>query len=463
MTRTSMPKRGNLISRSALGVALALGVVAGGMAVATPAIAKKAPKVALSKGFTEAAIPAQKAIDEAKKRSDVVTAKANLDAAYQRQDPKTVEAAQAALAATLTSEKALIEQAFAAVENDDDRFMAGNLAVSFGSLADNNVMQRRGLEAMLASGKAAPEQVPQFTFFVGQIAYVQKDYANAIRSLQSAIDGGYRENNAEVLLAEALIASNQGAKGLSVLKHAIESASAGGQNVPEGWYRRGLGTAYNLKSLDSAVYFGSKMVKAYPNTDNWAGAITIVRELGSYGSQETLDLMRLMDLTSSYAEERDYIEYIQAADSRRLPGEVLGVIEKGLASGKLRLSDSYVTDARTQAQGRMATDKASLAGYTRDAKSPGTSVATITGAADALLSYKQPADAEALYALALGKPGVDAPRVLTRLGIAQVMQGKNAEAQQTLAKVTGERKPIAELWATYASMKAAPAAAPAAQ
>jgi hypothetical protein len=60
-----------------------------------------------------------------------------------------------------------------------------------------------------------------------------------------------------------------------------------------------------------------------------------------------------------------------------------------------------------------------------------------------------------MYQIALTKPGVDAPRVLTRLGIAQTDLGKTAEAQANFAKVTGIRAPIAALWAAYAKGKAA--------
>ena len=62
-----------------------------------------------------------------------------------------------------------------------------------------------------------------------------------------------------------------------------------------------------------------------------------------------------------------------------------------------------------------------------------------------------------MYQIALSKPGVDGPRVLTRLGIAQTDLGKSAEAQATFAKVTGLRAPIATLWAAYAKSKTAPA------
>ena len=62
----------------------------------------------------------------------------------------------------------------------------------------------------------------------------------------------------------------------------------------------------------------------------------------------------------------------------------------------------------------------------------------------------------------MGKPGVDQNRVLTRLGIAQIDQGKAAEAQATFAKVQGARAPVAKLWSAYAASKSGAAAAPAA-
>ena len=118
---------------------------------------------------------------------------------------------------------------------------------------------------------------------------------------------------------------------------------------------------------------------------------------------------------------------------------MLKVIDSGVSSGKLSASDTFVADAKTQASGRLAADKASLAAYEQDARKASASESTISGAADALLSYDKAADAAELYQIALGKPGVDTARTLTRLGIAQFDQGKYGEAQATFAKVTGPR------------------------
>jgi hypothetical protein len=112
-----------------------------------------------------------------------------------------------------------------------------------------------------------------------------------------------------------------------------------------------------------------------------------------------------------------------------------------------------VADAKTIASGRIAADKASLVGLERDARAPTATAATAMAAGDAFLSYDDPAKAAELYTIALTKPGVDTPRILTRLGIAQVDMGKFADAQATFAKVTGPRAPIAQLWAAFAKSK----------
>jgi tetratricopeptide (TPR) repeat protein len=475
MIRTSSPKRGNLLSRTALGAALALGVMTGGAMLASPASAAAkapkapaAPKLNLSKPFQTLAIPLNKAIEDAKKRPDVLAAQAKVTAsgtalqqastnAARTQARTARDAAIAELGAALTPEKTQLEAAFTAIANPDDRYTWGQLAVSLGSLGQESQGQYRGLNAMLESGKVAAADAPRLQFFVGSLAFDQKNYAAARTALHAAVGAGYHDNDADALLADAYISDNQIPQGLTLLNQAIAARKASGTPAPMNWYRRGLGTAYKAKLLDQASDFSLQLVQAYPTTENWSGAITILREIGRYPNQETLDLMRLMGRTGSYAEERDYIEYLQAADARRLPGEVLKVIEAGTTARKLNGADPFVVEAKGIASARIAADRASLPGLERDARAANATAATAMAGGDAYLSYDDPAKAEALYTIALGKPGADAPRLLTRLGIAQADQGNYAGAQATFAKVDGPRKPIAQLWAIYAGLKARPA------
>ncbi|HVR89643.1 MAG TPA: hypothetical protein VHG29_00935 [Novosphingobium sp.] len=461
--------RTQLFTRTALGFALAAGLVV----TSVPALAAPkppaAPKLALSKPFQTLAAPLDAEIKNAKTRPDVVAAKAQADAASnaynQAQGTAARNAAKAqrdaaivALGATVAGEKARLDAAFAAATTQDDKYTAGTMAVSLGGLAMDTALQRRGLQAMIDSGKPTPADAARFNFFIGSIAYDARDYAGARSALTAATTGGYHENDADALLADAYLQDNQVAQGLTILQQAINARKAAGAQAPANWFRRGLGAAYKARLLDQAAAFSMGLVENYPTTENWSGAITVVRELAKYPAQETLDLMRLMDRTKSFNEERDYIEYIQAADARRLPGEVQRILDAGLAAGKLRANDVFVSESKTTAAARITADRASLAGLERDASAAGATAATAMAAGDAFLSYADATKAERFYTAALTKPGVDTPRVLTRLGIAQYDLGKYAEAQATFAKVTGPRMALAKLWGIQSAAKAKPAA-----
>ena len=172
--------------------------------------------------------------------------------------------------------------------------------------------------------------VGKFNFYLGSIAFDQKDYAASRAALTTAIAAGYKENDAEAVLSEAYIADNQFAQGLTILNQAIVTRKTAGAVAPENWYRRGLGVAYKAKLLNQAQVFSIALVRDFPTSANWAGAIAVLREAGRFQGQETLDLMRLVARTNSFTETGDYIEYLQAADARRAPGDVLKILDVGM-------------------------------------------------------------------------------------------------------------------------------------
>lgn len=457
--------RAKFFARTGLGIALAMGIAAGGMS--TPALAKEkekkaeAPKITLSKGFMPAYQAAKTALDAAAKRPDVAAAQQevkNAENAYRTAQGKAArdaakakyDAAVAALAGMLSAENGLVDAGFTAATTPDDKFVAGQLALNLGQLSYDKKMQRRGLQTMVDSGKVSAADAAKFNYYIGGLAYDVRDYAGARTAFQAAIAGGYADPAIDGLLADAYINDNQPGEGLKVLDAAIAKR---GSAASEDWIRKGIVVAYKAKMGPEAIKFSTRLVDLYPSKDNWALAIAVVRDMSKFQNQEQLDLMRLMDRTGSWSEARDYFEYIQAADPRRLPGEALKIIDLGVASGKLQMSDVSVSDARSMAQGRIAADKASLVGLERDARAAAGTSATALAAGDAFLSYGDAAKAEAMYQIALSKPGADMPRLLTRLGIAQADQGKYAEARATFAKVDGLRAPIAGLWAAYAKSK----------
>ena len=422
---------GKFVSRAALLAGIAFGLTGGIAITAVPAVAKdkeakdtKAAPPKLSKAFMALAGPLQTDLGKAKD-----------------------EASAAALKDRITA-------ALATAETPDDKFFAGQFAIQIGQTAKDNALMRTGLETVIASGKMTGTDLGKYNYFLGGMAFDAKDYVGARTAFTNAIAAGYLENDVQALLAETYFATNDNAKGMEQLNTAIAARKATGAPPPKEWYIRGLSVAYKAKAYDVAFSFGLGLVESYPSADNWADAIGLARTAGRFQAQETLDLMRLMDRTASYRDTSDYAEYLQAADARRAPAEVLKVLDEGVKSGKLQVGDVFVAENRTIAQSRLVADKASLPALERDAGAASATVATVMAAGDAFLSYDQSAKAEGFYTAVLAKPGVDTDRALTRLGIAQLDQGKFVEAQATFAKVGGVRKPIAQLWTVLAGLKA---------
>ncbi|NLR69983.1 hypothetical protein HGI47_03710 [Novosphingobium sp. ERN07] len=433
---------GGMIGKTALALALSTGALTVG---ATATFAKeKEPKVekaSYSKEFVGAAAPIQKtmnALDEAKKKG--------ADAA-----------AQKALVANAPAELAAAE---AAIKTPLDRMAAGGWAVSLGGTLNDVAMRQRGMQNMLDSGQVPAANVTEYQFYLGNFAYSNKDFPAAVKALTAVVAANYKDDTAAELLADSYSQQGQNAEALAALKAAVDARKAAGGAVPEGWFKRANLIAYKNKLGPQAIEWSTMMVENDPTPLNWLGAGQLVREFGQFTNQESLDLGRLLLRSGGFQNdpkyvEREYIEYIEAADPRRLPGEVLKVTEMGVKSGVLKANDPFVSDALSQAKSRIAPDKASLPALDKEARA-GKDGKSALAMADAYLSYDEPAKAEEMYEMAIAKGAIDKDRALTRLGIAQLDQDKFEDAKASFAQVAGARAPLARLWATFATTQARP-------
>lgn len=421
-----------IIARRALSpLALVAVLGAGAAGVHAPAMAQKkekpapAPKVNYSKGFV---------------------------AAY-----KPIETTMGAAAPDFAAAKAAVPALIAAAQTPDDRFAAGQMLYTVGQKSSDPALAAQGIDMVLASGKADRTASGQYSYVGGQLAFNAKDYAKARNLYQAAIDAGFTstKDDPQLSLADAYFADRQFPAGLKYLSDTIAARKAAGQPVSEALYKRGLATAYNNKLNAEAQQWAVQYASAYPTQASWGDAIAIAINTGRYQNPEMLDLLRLARRTNTMRTQGQYLEYIDTADARKLPQEVVQVIDAGIAAKLLNSDQQLVKDARSFAAKRIASDRAELPSLQRDANAPTAKLVTVMAGADTLLSYGKFAEAETLYAKAATMPGADLPLVMTRLGIAQIEQGKHAEAKASLAKVTGLRQPIANLWALYATQKAA--------
>lgn len=439
MRISSMGKKGGyriLSSVLVAGIVLGLG--------ASPAVAQKKPKAekaaktGFSKEFSVAAQPLQAKLEAAR------AAKAKVDA----KDP----AGQAELDAALAGAPTMMAAAEAAIMNADDRLVAGQFAINLGGYTGDVAMRQRGARNMIDSGKLEAAKVPEFQYYLGSFAYGNNDFATAQNAFAAALAGGHPVEDAGELLADSYAKAGNPKGGLDALRKAVDARRAAGQPVPATWLRRANTIAYNNKLGPETIDWAILQVQLQPNNFNWLGSAQLVRQFSNFGPQENLDLFRLMMRSGGLDNEPRYVtneykEYIEAADPRRLPGEVVKVIDKGRAAGAL--SGEWVNEAYTSANGRMAADKASLGGQASSARDADGMAAV----ADAYLNYGNAAKAEELYAAALAKGATDKDRVLTRLGIAQVDQGKWTEAKDSFSKVAGTRNNLAKLWLTFVNQK----------
>ena len=413
--------------RSGANVALAIALMAGS---ALGTVALEAPAYAQKKKTKEAKPDYSAAFIEA---------------------ARPVEAALGAATPDAATAATLLPALRSSVSTADDKYAAGGMVYNIGRLTDDSAMQREGVAMMLESGRTPAENVSKFNMLAGQLAYNAQDWAAAQTYLLRAEEAGADIGDTTGLLTETYFAQNQNQQGLTLLRERIAARQAAGLEIDQNWVRRGLSVAYEGNMPDEAVRYSVLYVTLFPSPDAWGDAIAIQRNMLDYQPQETLDLLRLARAAKVLRNERDYLDYVDAADFRRLPSEVVAVLDEGIADGSLQANNPYVTEVRGNANGRIAADKAELSKLEADARAAGAGSTIVIATGDAFLNYDQPAKAEEFYTMALDKPGADTPRVLTRLGIAQMRQGKAAEAQATFAKVDGARQAIARLWGAYAA------------
>lgn len=402
------------VSRLAIAAVLALGIVA------SPLVAKEKPAVAPAKGpvfskeFRVAAQPLQKAVSA----KDFVAAKAALPGAL-------------ALATT-----------------PDDKFYAGLFQYQIAANGKDTPGSIAGAQLMLASGAAPLEQQGSLNYLLGRENYFAKDYPKAMAYLNESIRVGNKPPELLIMAADISFKQKQYLPGLVFAEQGIAAQKTAGQVVPQDWYERALGAAYNAKNGPELVKWGGMLIKAYPTLSNWRSTLVLYRDSKQMDGQITLDLYRLMRATKSIAGERDYFDYAAIASERGLPGETKAVVDMAVASDAKLATSKNLAELRSAAAPKIAADMAGLPASERSAAaSPAARPSMSTG--DAYMSYGQYAKAVPLYRAALTKTGVDVDTVNTRLGIALALSGDTAGARAALQAVKGPRAEIAGLWMIY--------------
>ena len=171
MIFTRLARKNGAASTFALAIALATGGVIGAAAIETPAFAQKKSKPKYSKAFIATYQPLE-----------VIATTEPLD---------------------YPALKAGFPGLIAATENNDDRYAAGSFIYSNAAKQQDQTVALQGMELMLQSGNVPEENIGQFNFVAGQLAYAAEDYAKARPYFQASADAGYTDNDPLIFVAES--------------------------------------------------------------------------------------------------------------------------------------------------------------------------------------------------------------------------------------------------------------------
>lgn len=351
-----------------------------------------------------------------------------------------------------TGAKASLSNAEATVENDSDRYVFGDLMRKTGLALNDKAMEVKGIDAMLPSQFLPAVNKPIFLYIKGTHSNSIKDYPAAISSLRQSYDLGFRRGNIETFLGIIYNNNRQAEEAISWYERAIASFSSQGQD-DEVKKLFGNMVIAAIESQNGAL-IDSTFRKILPKTMDknlWHDGLSQLMSTYNFSEQENLDILRLMRASETLLFAQEYSEYVEAADPRRLPNEVLEVLKLGESNGHIVASDITFKEFKTTATARLADDKADLPAAERDARRSATGNSA-RSTADALLSYGEYSRAIAMYKLALEKGVADVDRTRNRLGIALLKNGDLEEAKSNFASLTTpNRKKIGEYWTIFAN------------
>ena len=362
-------------------------------------------------------------------------------------------ALQTAVAARdVSGAKAAYAGAQSVALSGDTRYLAGSLLFKLGLDVNDRQLQLQGIDAIIASDAAAPDELPALYRNQAALAASANDSKKAGAALTKLAE--LRPDDIETLIALAQLRSNQKrpADALALLDRAIAMQKAGGRPVPEAWYKFAVRTAFDAKLAPQTAKFARDWVAAFPSPQNWRDAIGDYRDIGGLDTAADLDALRLMRFTRALAGERDYHMLADTLTRNGFADESKAVLDEGIAA-KMVDTGKAAKGSKRPAAKKGAVGKAALATAEKTALAAATGAPALK-AADSHFASGEYAKAAALYRAALQKGGVDANLVNTRLGMALTLSGQKAEAEAAFRSVNGPRTDLVGFMLVWLAQRA---------
>lgn len=394
-----------------------------------------APQTPAAQGSTPAAAPAKPAMCGADVSSGARPALVAMQAALATKDKAKIAAADAA--------------AQAKVKTPVDNCVLGQMELGAAGAANDIPAVGAATDRIIASGVANGAILAPVLSTVGQARYSTKDYAGALATFNQLAKLTPNDPEPLVLAAETKAKLNDVPGAFALYRQAFAMRARGATIKPD-WMARAVSIALSAKSPE-VLPLSRDWVTYNPTASNWHDALAIYSEYSNPDDAAAIDIYRLQRATKGLTGSGDYSNYAYSLLIKNLPGEAKAVLDEGLAANIV--NPAKAKTLITEANGKVAADKASLAASAATAtKSANARAALNVG--DAYYGYGDYAKAAAMFRAALGKPGVDTASANLKLGEALTMSGDKAGAKAAFEAVTGARADIAKYWLIYLTQKA---------
>ena len=333
------------------------------------------------------------------------------------------------------------------VETADDRFVLGQLKLNYAVETDDVRAMYAAMQMMRDSNSPQLDRVrlAEQMLSVSDRAYRVPDYALSAEIAEQALALDSSSDQAVLFLADSIYKSGDAPKAFATYNRFIDQRANAGQTVPEEWYQRAVGLAYNEK-VPGMMPLAARWVKAYPTAANWREVVALLQDARDYTDAELIDILRFQRAAGVMPQAGDYAYLADQLLAQGFPGEAKAVMADGVAKGIVDASNTTYAEVIRIANDKARGDRDSLDSV-EAAKA--NQLRGMIATADAYYGYGDYANAAAIYQAALGKSGVDANTVNLRLGMAAGMSGDMATANAALDKVEGNYAPLADLWQAW--------------
>lgn len=338
-------------------------------------------------------------------------------------------------------------------------YVVNRMKLSLGSATGNNEIAMPALEAVINSGRMQPNEQADFIQALANMHYNAKDYPKAIEWFKRYQKESATPEKVAPALTRAYYLGGDFANAKAALLPAIEATEKAGQKPSEEDLRLLASSANKVK--DDAGYLTAleKLVTHYPSDDFWTDVLNrgVARKSGFDPQTNMINVYRLEAVTVKKMAPEEYVDLAELALRDGFPTEAKKAMDAGYAAGVLGQGSNAKSHAalRDKANKGAADDAKNIAAGEASAAKAKTG-AGLVNLGWAYATMDQGDKGVGFIQQGIAKGGLKNPEeAKLRLGMAQALAGKKAEAIQTFQTVKGGggAGDLAKYWILHLNQK----------